>query len=637
MRKTDYISLYISNTYDMINDEDIEDIVQLCSCIAPVNGQLMHTLVLGLTKYNDLDEIREVDDGGHMVIKTMLLSAIQGREKFNTRKIKKQMVIFSDNLNNLDLEEDELGLVKDQLADTKLILVNCSPSTGNTEGSQWDQIINFQNDYGISPSVVSIEDLMKRINEIQIPLVKPVRIFSGELRFGANVEDITSSDLRVREKIFEDKFSLCMTVEGYPATKAVSNLNRKVMIRQPKELLSDDNKQYEYLPVKSIIEYEISRSQTTDDQNESQNGDIKKEEEVEEENKIKIKTEGSGNSGNSEKSNNIVVGVKNITKAYRYGSDYVVVPPTLSEEMEYHVAPGLDIRGFASRLSLPRQYLISESTMIVPDTRLGNKADVRSFNTLVDVMLKHDKIAIARYVSKFNGEVSMVCLCPLLVSNSDILKSTYPPNFNSGESSAHTRIMILNVLPYMEDEKHMVFPSLLNPCTSSGKIKKEENKLDDDLMQKFINSMDTDDIPSLDNALLYRHYNEPSNGHNTSLLLPENNSTNDLLNKDPTLKPHVTLHYKNFVLNKWVEQKYLSHDPTSKTFELPEFPESLKDKTTPYVNIKKQLTEEDKNKIKEAWRTQEGELLTVANDRKSSDSSTYWLATELGPSQFDLD
>lgn len=638
MRKTDYVSLYISNTYDMINDEDIEDIVQLCSCSAPVNGQLMHTLVLGLTKYDNLDEIKKVDEGGQMITKTMLLSAIQVRQKFNTRKIKKQMVIFSDNIDALDLEEDELGLVKDQLTDTKLILVNCSYSTGVTKGSQWDQIIKFQNAYGIDSCVVSIEDLMKRIDEVQIPLVTPIRIFSGVLRFGASVEDIASLDPRIREKFFEDKFSLCMTVEGYPATKAVPGLNRKIMIRQPKEKSDDDNnKQFEYFPVKSIIEYEISRSQTTDENIDSQDGHIKREEEIKEEKKSKIKTEGSDNSG---KSRNVIIGVQNITKAYRYGSDYVVVPPTLLEQMEYHAAPGLDIRGFASRLSLPRQYLTSESTMIVPDTRLGNQADVRSFNTLVDVLVKHDKIAIARYVSKFNGDVSMVCLCPLLVSNSDVMKSEYLLNYNLNKPddyrNTHTRMMILNVLPYMEDEKHMIFPSLLNPRTSSGNIKREQNNLDDDLMQKFIDSMDTDDIPSADSALLYRHYNESNNKHSTSVLLRKNNSTDDLLNSDPTMRPNVTLHYKNLVLNKWIEQKYLSQDPTSKTFELPQLPKSLKDETMPYVSIKKTLTEEDKNKIKEAWKTQDGELLTAASGQKSSGSSTYWLATELGPSQFDL-
>ena len=102
------------------------------------------------------------------------------------------------------------------------------------------------------------------------------------------------------------------------------------------------------------------------------------------------------------------------------------------------------------------------------------------------------------------------------------------------------------------------------------------------------------------------------------------------------MRPNVTLHYKNLVLNKWIEQKYLSQDPTSKTFELPQLPKSLKDETMPYVSIKKTLTEEDKNKIKEAWKTQDGELLTAASGQKSSGSSTYWLATELGPSQFDL-
>ena len=219
MRKTDYVSLYVSNTYDMLNDEDIEDIVQLCSCAAPVNGQLMQTLVLGLTKYSELDEIREVDEGGQMLTKTMLLSNVQIRQRFSTKKIKKQMVIFTDNLDSLDLEEEELDLVMDQLVDTKLILVDCSTSMGVGEGSQWDQILKFQSKYGIDPTVVSIEALLERIDQIQIPLVKPIRIFSGELRLGADVKDIASLDPRVRENFFKDKFPLCMTVEGVPCNE----------------------------------------------------------------------------------------------------------------------------------------------------------------------------------------------------------------------------------------------------------------------------------------------------------------------------------------------------------------------------------------------------------------------------------
>lgn len=52
---------------------------------------------------------------------------------------------------------------------------------------------------GLNPTVVSIEDLMRRIDQIQSPSVKPIRIFSEELKFGADVKDIASLDPRVRE------------------------------------------------------------------------------------------------------------------------------------------------------------------------------------------------------------------------------------------------------------------------------------------------------------------------------------------------------------------------------------------------------------------------------------------------------
>ena len=76
--------------------------------------------------------------------------------------------------------------------------------------------------------------------------------------------------------------------------------------QQTKDTLGNGIKQYEYLPVKSIVEYEISRPEALDEENESKNDDkvmkMEKEKE-EEEKKIKIET-------NSGKSNNIVVGIK---------------------------------------------------------------------------------------------------------------------------------------------------------------------------------------------------------------------------------------------------------------------------------------------------------------------------------------
>ena len=72
---------------------------------------------------------------------------------------------------------------------------------------------------GLTPTVFSIEDLMRRIDQIQSPSVKPIRIFSGELKFGADVKDIASLDPRVRENFFKDKFPLCMTVEGVPCNE----------------------------------------------------------------------------------------------------------------------------------------------------------------------------------------------------------------------------------------------------------------------------------------------------------------------------------------------------------------------------------------------------------------------------------
>lgn len=623
MRKTDWVSILISNTYEMLNEEDIEDIVQLCSCAAPINGELFKSLINRVKEFNDLKKVRVDDENGQMLAKTILVSNIQMNQKFGARKVKRQIMIFTDNVKDFSLETEVLQVMKEQLQDTRLILVTCM-ETGLTEDqSTWSDILEEQKMNGLDPIQIGIHDLIREIKKFPIPLVNPIRTFSGELRFGSDIELIASLNPMVSEDAFKDNLSMCMAVEGYPATKSVSGLNRKLVIKEKTKNENESNKD-EYIPVKSIIEYQIRRPKSESD---TKGGKIKKE------------TDEMKKEDGEVEYNSIIVGNKNITKAYRYGLDYVVVPPTLLNEMEYQTSPGLDIRGFASRSLLPREYLTSESTMIIPDTRTGNKADARSFSTLVDVMLKHDKIAVARYVAKPNSEVNMVCLCPLLASNADLinLDSDNVGDMDGADEgqNSHIRMMILNVLPFSEDEKHMTLPSLLNPRTSSGKIKKEdtEDEIDDELMQKFINSMDTDNISEVDKTSIYKHHSAFRNNS-----FPGGNGYNG--SRNPMEKVNVTLQYKDLALASWIDQKYLPpveaiSASSSKTFTAPPLPRELEREITPYTNKENPLSDKDKADIIREWTTKPGELLTSANAREGGEAKS-WLATELGPSQFEL-
>lgn len=180
-----------------------------------------------------------------------------------------------------------------------------------------------------------------------------------------------------KEKLFQD------------ATKAVSGLNRKTAVE-----VEDSQKKERYVGVKSIIEYEIH--------NEGNKKNVSEDDQ-------------SGSSYIP-----VTISKDSVTKAYRYGADYVVLPSVLVDQTVYESFPGLDLRGFLNREALPRYFLTSESSFITADTRLGCQSDLMAFSALVDVMLENRKIAVARYVSKKDSEVNMCALCPVLIEHSNI-------------------------------------------------------------------------------------------------------------------------------------------------------------------------------------------------------------------------
>lgn len=625
MRKTDYTSVFISNTEGSKNEEEIDDIIEICSCEAPMNGKLFKNIIHEIMANNSKDALKYIDEGSIMLVKTLFLSNIQMSQAFKKRKIKKQIMIFSDNLNGLDIEEEYLELINEKLENTRLILVNCSPETLSAE-SEWNIIIERQNCNGLNPILITMDELTKKINQFATPLVKPIRVFSGELRLGSDIEIITYLEPRLDEAAFRDKLSICVTVEGFPATKSVSGLGRKMMIKET--VVDEDTKKEEYLTVKSVIEYEIHKSKVKEEGEEEDS--VKQEEE-----KNHVKTEYD----DQKKYNNVVVGTNNITKAYRYGFDYVVVPPTLLPEMQFASSPGIDIRGFISRTSLPRQYLTSESVMILPDLKLGKRRDAKVFSTLVDVLMKHDLVAIARYVSKFDGEVNMVCLCPMSSSNENIVdifsEFTLPREDPGRTYSTHVNMLILNILPFAEDVKHMTFPSLLNPPNTNGKSKsevKEDTTVEDELMKNFIASMDGDDLSSVNNDLIYRHYSECNK---TGTVIPLPDPHEKIFESDPLMKPHITLQYKNQAISSWILQKYLPEEPTA-PFTPPMFSKELRKEIGPFHNTQHTLSQDDKDRIKQTWTTKEGQFFTSISNGKAAGDMRSWLATEEGPSQFEF-
>ena len=442
--------------------------------------------------------------------------------------------MFTDNLDELDITEEEIDVLVEEL-NARIILVDCGKNVQNEKKqSNWLKLVK-----AIPNSrIYNINELLIEITSPATSIVKPVRLFSGELRLGA---DILSTQTLTSTDSTQDENCLCIKVEAFPATKAVSGLNRKTVVK-----VGDSQKKERYVGVKSVIEYEIHNAEKGK----------------------------KGNEGDRPTSSYIPVTISkdSVTKAYRYGTDYIVLPSVLVDQTVYETFPGLDLRGFLDKEALPRYYLTSESSFIIADTRLGCLSDSMAFGALVDVMLENRKIAVARYVSKKDSEVNMCALCPVLIEHS---------NINSEKKVVKS--LTLCRLPFAEDERVTDFPKLLNRTTTSGApLEKEtaEHEIDE-LMERFVDAMDTDDLPEISPDNYFQPINEVTT--DTSLPLPSVKEENEANKLDPLRIPTVFIYRQQQVLLEWIHQLMIND---SKEFEIPDLPDSLKKKISPYIHKK---------------------------------------------------
>lgn len=532
-RKTDWISCYLANCRYTQNSQSISNVYEAQSFLAPITSVETIRLLSFLQSYSDgIDKAKRPEDDSNStdtepiesMVQCLLVSSLDTKDKFKTRKILRQTVIFTGDINGLDLSEEEIEVLKQEF-NSRLILVDCRKRSGTDFNiddiyeSRWGHLVK-----AIPGSMVfAMDDLLLETTLPKPSIVKPVRIFAGELRLGAEVGGTTEFN----DSSLDDKNCLCIKVEGYPATKAVSSLNRKLVIKE------DQNGSEHYEPVKSVIEYEV-RDVTQD--------------------------------------KSFTVDPGSIAKAYRYGSDYVVLPSTLDERRCFRTSPGIDIRGFLDRTRLPRFLLSSESRFILPDTKSGSGADKASFNALVDTMLEHDKISIVRFVAKRDAEVQMCMLCPLIMR---------------GEQNEQVRTLVLCRLPFAEDERVASFPRLTNRTTTSGQ-KIEDNKADesskiDTLMSNFIDSLDMDSSIKHEQESGSQYYLPlGQNVKDTTLPLPGDDAEKEILQgNDPLRIPAIHLHRQKQVLLEWIHQKLVNG---SEELQMPEIPDVLRDKIEPHYN-----------------------------------------------------
>lgn len=542
LRKTDYVGCYFGNTALTSNSQNIPNVFNAQPITAPVTVEhtkkIIKTINHYIETYCDGPLKKEDEEPIVSMVQSLLVASLDLKAEFKSRKILKQIMVFTDDLDGLDFDEEEIETFSKEI-DGRIYLVNCGNEyKDNPFASKWGALIkNIP-----SSKIYQIEELLKTISNPIINTVKPVRIFQGMLRLGADLSTIAFPDEEDAVDSLDDYLSLSIHVEGFFATKPVSSAFRKQVMKAANSNTDDKTNMPEYVPFKSAIEYEVH-------------------DKVEDKDKV---------GPNGEKEYKYVprnVNINNIAKAYRYGSRYEVLPSILLDSMYIATYPGIDIRGFVNKSQLPRYYLASESTFILADTKVGTQSDNQALTALADAMIEKDKLAIVRYVPKKGAHCQMCILCPILIDHSKVTEE---------EGEKNIRAFVLTRLPFAEDERLSDFPRLSNRGFKNEEEKAKTEKIDA-LMEDFVDQLDMDDLAEIPENKYYAPY-APSI-KNTTLPLP----CEDTEIEDPLRIPAIHIHRQKEVLMEWVDQIIINN---SKSFNVSNYPATLMTNITPYTSDK---------------------------------------------------
>lgn len=557
-RKTDWTNIYLVNHAETRNTLDVSNAYELLEMTSALTAStVIETMkaLYALTAENTISQVIKSEPGDDTerenipasVIEQCLLVSTYGiQQQFRGRKMLRQVVCFTDDMHSLNMSEEEVAVMLGEFPG-RFILVDCRGSEHKGEsdtyiGSGWERLIQApERDSLVEP----LSAMLSAVEEPHAPTVRPVRIFAGQLRLGADLTHTQSDGELENEAFAEDTTTLCINVEGFPATKPVSSLHRKQVLKDSAGQVLV--KQGKSVAPKSVVEYEIRRPRAP------------------------------GTEGTPEQEYDAVPVPSNaVTKAYRFGADYVILPSTLAADIARpHTTAGLDIRGFLPEQSLPRPYLCSETTFVLADTRLGSMGDIAAFSALVDGMRARHSAAVARYVARDGAEVQMCALVPLRVSTAGF---TPPYEDSKGASRRGLAALALTRLPFAEDQR--VYTGR-GAGAGAGAVEEKCTPVRtpvDTLMSQFVDSMDmdtdTDTLPDTPREEYYPQYT--ADGTATTLPLPHPNSTNSA---DPLLSLAVTPHRQKQVMYDYIH-KVLIGGQTAE-FEPPSLPPSIRTKIQP--------------------------------------------------------
>lgn len=367
-----------------------------------------------------------------------LLSSFQSLVKFvGKKKYQKNIVVVTNSKTVPELSEDFHAGVRQIIADQqiklKVIGVDFDTSTQDRQSLQnmtaWYTLLA-----GLPGcSICNGEEVLKDICSSPPKPVRPVKVFKGDLRIGA---DLSDPDFDITNDISCIKIG----VEGYPGVKTSRPLGRKTY----------GVGEYGPEKVTYVTEYMIRHYFDTDGN--FDHIDPNREELDEREYEVEI------------------VDKTSLIKAYKYGTSTVVLPEELERERLYTTSPGLDIVKVIPEDHLPRSYLSDETVLVFGQQNITS--NMKALASIVDALHELKAVAIARYVKKQNSEVQMVALLPIYITK----KHTRKRKFDDEDHNS-TRALAMSRLPFMEDEKMAVFPDLTKQVTSSGKAIKSNHKL----------------------------------------------------------------------------------------------------------------------------------------------------------------
>lgn len=148
---------------------------------------------------------------------------------------------------------------------------------------------------------------------------------------------------------------------------------------------------------------------------------------------------------------------ENVAKAYRYGKTIVPMTAEDQKSMKLQTTKSCKVLGFTSCENVPRN-LYTRDTCHILTPQPGDQHAAVAFSSLCHALAEKKMVAIVRYVARGNSDPKLGFLSPHIKSQYDSL--------------------IFIALPYREDIRSYLFPSLDNSKTQNQSTEQQDNAID---------------------------------------------------------------------------------------------------------------------------------------------------------------